>query len=69
MIKMKKDLKFNEINIIIEEFVEDYINELGESEDYEEGRLMFDSGVIEKNFKDKNELINDLISFLENNKE
>ena len=66
---MKKDLKFNEINIIIEEFVEDYINELGESEEYEEGRLMFDSGVIEKNFKDKNELINDLISFLENNKD
>ena len=66
---MKKDLKFNEINIIIEEFVEDYINELGESADDEEGRLMFDSGVIEKNFKDKNELINDLISFLENNKD
>jgi len=66
---MKKDLKFEEISRIVEEIVEDYIWELGEGEDFECGRLMFDSGIIEKNFKDKNELIDDLISFLESNKE
>lgn len=66
---MKKDLSFREIDRIIEEIVENYIWELGDCEDYECGRLIFDSGIIEKNFKDKNELIDDLIIYLKSNKE
>lgn len=58
-------MKFDEIEKIIEEIVEDYLDGIG-SNCNEDGVIDFGGGV---NFKDKNELIDDLISYLESNKE
>ena len=58
-------MKFEEVEIIIEEIIEDYLDGIG-SNCYEDGVIDFGNGV---GYKNKNELIDDLISFLESNKE
>jgi hypothetical protein len=58
-------MKFEEVEIIIEEIIEDYLDGIG-SNCNEDGVIDFGNGV---GYKNKNELIDDLISFLESNKE
>jgi hypothetical protein len=62
---MKKDLKWLEIENLVENIFKNYLDNLGEViEDEDDKRLLWDCGVIEKNFKDKNELIDDMIEYL-----
>jgi len=80
---MKKDLKWLEIENLVENIFKNYLDNLGVEEDEDEiedgydevddeddddnsdmKRLLWDCGVIEKNFKDKNELIDDMIEYL-----
>ena len=78
---MVKDLKWLEIENLVENIFKNYLDNLGVEEDedeIEEGydevddeddnsdmkRLLWDCGAIEKNFKDKNELIDDMIEYL-----
>ena len=58
-------MKFEEVEKIIEEIVEDYLDGIG-SNCSEDGVIDFGGGV---GYKNKNELIDDLISFLESNKD
>jgi hypothetical protein len=58
-------MKFEKVEKIIEEIVEDYLDGVG-SNCSKDGVINFGSGV---GYKNKNELIDDLILFLESNKD
>ena len=59
---MSKSLKFEEIESILEELVEEYLDSIGENCD-ENGNVDFGDGV---NYKNKEDLLEDFILYIKN---
>jgi hypothetical protein len=59
---MSKSLKFEEIESILEEIVEDYLDGISENCD-EDGNVDFGDGV---NYKNKEDLLEDFILYIKN---
>jgi len=59
---MRKNLKFEEIESILEEIVEDYLDGISENCD-EDGNVDFGDGV---NYKNKEDLLEDFILYIKN---
>jgi len=59
---MSKSLKFEEIESILEEIVEDYLDGISENCD-EDGNVDFGDGI---NYKNKEDLLEDFILYIKN---